>query len=113
MIEAQLPGEAFGTTEGLGREGSQLIDVLRLARPEEWLKQGVFEDAAVERVLESVQRLLTTCKLVERRHFSNDTDEVTGFGTASGEKCPANRYGGDIPILCRTSADVAHESSRS
>jgi hypothetical protein len=38
MAEAEIPGEAVGTTEGLGREGSEVIDMLRLAGPEEWLK---------------------------------------------------------------------------
>ena len=68
MVEAKVPGEAVGATKGFSREGRQMIDVLRLAGSEEWLQQGIFEDTFVERLLEAVQRLFATCKLVERRH---------------------------------------------
>jgi hypothetical protein len=54
MVEAKLSGEAVGAAEGFSREGSQMIDVLGLAGSEEGLEQGIFEDAEVERVFETV-----------------------------------------------------------
>ena len=51
MLEAELPGEAVGAAEGFGREGREMIDVLRLAGTEERLQQGITEDTFVERLL--------------------------------------------------------------
>ena len=65
MGEAELSGKAIRTTEGFSREGGQVIDMLRLAGTEEGLEQWIFEDAAVERVLEAVQCLFATCEFVE------------------------------------------------
>ena len=65
MVEAELPGEAVGATEGFSREGRQMIDVLRLAGSEEWLQHGILENTFVERLLKAVQRLFTTCELVQ------------------------------------------------
>jgi hypothetical protein len=70
MGEAELSGESIGTAEGFGREGGEVIDVLRFSRPEEWLEQGIPEDAAVEGVLQAMQRLLATGEFVKRRHTS-------------------------------------------
>ena len=70
MCEAELSGEAVGPAEGLGGEGREVIDVCRLARPEERLEEGILEDAAVESVLEAVQRHLAPSEFVERRHVS-------------------------------------------
>jgi hypothetical protein len=70
MCEAEFAGEAVGPAEGLGGEGREVIDVFRLARPEERLEVGILEDAAVERVLEAVQRRLAPSEFVERRHVS-------------------------------------------
>ena len=68
MCEAELSSEAVGAAEGLGGEGGQVIDVFRLACPEERLEEGILEDAAVERVLEAVQRRLAPNEFIERRH---------------------------------------------
>ena len=38
MGKSELFGEASRTTEGLSREGGQVIDMLRLARPEKRLE---------------------------------------------------------------------------
>ncbi len=65
MREAQLSSETVGTTKGLGREGSEVIDMFRLARPEKRPEQGVVEDAAVERVLKTVQCLLATREFIQ------------------------------------------------
>jgi hypothetical protein len=70
MCKAELSGEAVGPAEGLGGEGCEVIDVFRLARPEEGLEEGILEHAAVERVLEAVQRRLAPNEFVERRHGS-------------------------------------------
>jgi hypothetical protein len=70
MSETKFSGEAVRTAEGLNGEGGEVIDVLRLALPEKWLEQGIFEDAAVERVLKTVEYLLTTCEFVQGRHGS-------------------------------------------
>ena len=70
MVEAKLAGEAVGATEGFGCEGRQMIDVLRLAGPEERLQQRILENTLVERLLEVVHRVLATCKLAERGHAS-------------------------------------------
>ena len=53
----KLLGEAVGTAEGLSGEGGQVIDVLGLARSEEWLKKRIFEGAAVERLFEAMKGL--------------------------------------------------------
>jgi hypothetical protein len=70
MCEAELSREAVGPAERLGGEGRQVIDVFRLASPEERLEEGILEDAAVERVLEAVQRRLAPDEFVQRRHGS-------------------------------------------
>jgi hypothetical protein len=38
VCEAELSGEAVGSTEGLSGEGGQVIDVLEPAGTEEWLE---------------------------------------------------------------------------
>jgi hypothetical protein len=53
--ESEFSAEAVRTTEWLGGEGGQVIDVLGLARSEEGLEQRIFEDAALERVLKAMQ----------------------------------------------------------
>lgn len=68
MCEAELSGEAIWATKGFNSEGGEVIDMFRLSGPEERLEQRIFEDAAVERALEAMQRLLPTCEFVERRH---------------------------------------------
>jgi hypothetical protein len=42
-----------------------VIDMLWLAGSEEWLEQGIPEDAAVERVLQAMQCLFATCEFAE------------------------------------------------
>ena len=54
VCEAELSGEAVGSTEGFSGEGGQVIDMLRLPGTEEWLEQRILEDAAVEAVLEAM-----------------------------------------------------------
>ena len=56
MGEAQLAGEAVGATEGLGGEGRQVVDVLRLPCAEQRLQQRIAQHAVVERLLQPVQR---------------------------------------------------------
>ena len=70
MCEAELSGEAVGAAEGLGGEGGEVVDVFRLACPEERPEEGILEDAAVEGVLEAVQRRLAANEFVERRRRS-------------------------------------------
>jgi hypothetical protein len=65
MSESDLCGEAVWTTERLGGESGQMIDVLWLTRSEQWLEQWILEDAGVEGVFEAVERLFTTCEFVE------------------------------------------------
>jgi hypothetical protein len=60
--------EVIRTTEGLDSESGEVIDVFGLAGPEERMQQWILEHAAVENVLEPVQRLLATRKLVKRWH---------------------------------------------
>jgi hypothetical protein len=70
MSEAELAGEPVRATEGFGGEGGEVINVFRLPGPEERLEQRIFEDAAVEGVLEAMQRFLPACEFVEGRHTS-------------------------------------------
>ena len=60
VCEAEFACEVIGTTKRLSREGGQAIDVFGLAGSEERLQERVLEDAAAERVFETVQRLLAT-----------------------------------------------------
>jgi hypothetical protein len=68
MHKPKAACEVIRTTEGLDSESSEVIDVFGLAGPEERMQQGILEHAAVESVLEAVQRLLATRKLVKRWH---------------------------------------------
>jgi hypothetical protein len=68
MAEAQLTAEAVRATEGLRRERGQVIDVLGPSRAEQRLEHRIGQDAAVEQILEAVNRFLTAGVFVERRH---------------------------------------------
>jgi hypothetical protein len=68
MLEAQLPAETVRTSEGLGRECSEVVDVLRLATAEKGTEDRIGQDTSVEAVLQSVQALVATRVLVEGRH---------------------------------------------
>ena len=65
MSESELSSETVRTTKGLSCEGSEVIDMFRLAHPEKRLEQWVIEDTAVELLLETVQCLFTTCEFVQ------------------------------------------------
>src|ERR1700722_1760695 len=64
MCEAELACEAIGTTKRLSGEGGEVIDVFGLTGTEERVQKRILEDAAVERFLEAMQRLLATCEFV-------------------------------------------------
>jgi hypothetical protein len=102
MHETEFPGEAVRTTEGFDREGSEVIDMLRLAGPEEWLKHRVFEDAAVEGVLETVQCRLAAREFVERGHPSTIGTGMprancpSGVCTAGDSDLRQCNYGSDV-----------------
>jgi hypothetical protein len=40
-----------------------VIDVFGPSLPEQWLQERVDEDAGIEHVVKTVQRILTTCEL--------------------------------------------------
>ncbi len=50
----EFSGEPIGTSERLGSEGGQVVDVLGLSSPEERLQQRILKDTAVESVLKIV-----------------------------------------------------------
>jgi hypothetical protein len=66
--EPDLAAEAVGPTERFDSESGQIVDVLWLATSEEWLQQRILQEAAVEGVLKSMQRLLSTGEFIERWH---------------------------------------------
>ena len=68
MLETQLPAEAVRTAEGLGGEGREVVNVLRLAATEERTEDRIRQDTSIEGVLQSVQALLATRVLVEGGH---------------------------------------------
>ena len=71
MGEAQLAREPTRTTEGLGRERGEVVDVIGTSGAEQRLQERIGEDAVVEDLLEAVQRLLPTGMLEQRGHRSN------------------------------------------
>jgi len=78
MGEAQLPGEVVGAPERFGLERGQVVDVIRLARAEQRLQQGIGEHAAIEDVDEAVQAVVAARVLVDRFHNYS----ITGMGVA-------------------------------
>ena len=68
MGKSKLPAKSVRATEGFRCKCSQVIDMLRLTRPEKRLQQRILEDTAIERVFKSVQCLFTTSDFIERWH---------------------------------------------
>lgn len=68
-------GEVFGSSEGLGIEGGEVVDVFGAPGAEQRLQQRVGEHVAVEGVDEGPQRVVTADELVQRhlvlRHRSS------------------------------------------
>jgi hypothetical protein len=69
--------EAVRPTEGLGRKRSQVIDVLGATRTERRLEHRVGQDAAMERILEAVDRFLTGMFAARRHRSTLDQGSVT------------------------------------
>src|ERR1700722_5247693 len=68
MGKAELSRETVRTTERLGGECGEVVHVLGPAGPEEWVLEGVGQDAGIERVFEVMQWLFSAGVLIEGRH---------------------------------------------
>ena len=80
MGKSKLPAKSVRATEGFDGKCGQMIDMLGLARPKEWLEQRILQNTGIEGVFKSVQRLFTTSEFKERCHDRSVTGKMR-FGT--------------------------------
>jgi len=110
--EAEFACEAIGTTKGLSSEGGEVFDVFGLAGSEERPQQGIVEDAAVERFLKSVQRLIATCEFVQRWHVTIVRSGNLGVQTAVTPPSETDAQVGGA-VLARTTSAAGTTTCRS
>ena len=88
MGKSELPAKSVRATEGFGGKCGQMIDMLGLARPNEWLEQRILQNTGIEGVFKSVQRLFTTSEFIERCHDQSVTCKIRfGTGMVSASCC--------------------------